>query len=168
MEKIFVVANNAYNRANYKSSIDCVSATTKGYAAVFVDLLPCWVRGLDGELKLIEQTTELIGGEKWHMRANVLMPNGIPRYIRCYDDGGEETLDRYTVVFTGRYRHKTGGGFVYLAMSENLGICQHGSHSKLIDKPTYSHLGKKIKFRELPEPCRKAVLDDYIDLWDIN
>jgi hypothetical protein len=37
-----------------------------------------------------------------------LMPNGVPKYVRVYDNGGK-SFDRYTVVFTGRYTHKTGG-----------------------------------------------------------
>lgn len=85
-------------------------------------------------------------------RKESLMPNGIPRYIRCYDNGGE-TLDRYTVVFTGRYTHKTGRAFWYLGMNAApyQGIGQHGETMyKPVDRPTYGHLGKKIKFETLP------------------
>ena len=105
-------------------------------------------------------------------RKNSLMPNGIPRYVRCYDNGGE-TCDRYTVVYTGRYTHKTGGVSWYVGMSSNpfhpQGFGQHGESSTNvpIDKPSYKHLGKKIKFEKLPKDCQRLVIDDYIDLWDI-
>lgn len=95
-----------------------------------------------------------------------------PRYVRIYDNGGE-TFDRYTVVFTGNYL-KTGSDgvrrFQYVGMSENpyhpQGFCQHGeSEWQPIDRPTYSHLGKKITFDKLPQDCQKAVLDDYASIW---
>jgi hypothetical protein len=100
-----------------------------------------------------------------------LLPSGKPRYIRCYDNQGE-TADRFTVVFSGRYRHKTGGEFWYVGMSgapfHPQGIGQHGSHHKQIDWPTYGHLGKKISFDQLPEDCQKLVLRDYKYLWDLD
>jgi len=104
-------------------------------------------------------------------RRNRLLPNGVPRYVRCYDNGGE-TFDRYTVVYTGRYRHKTGGVFWYVGMSSNpfhpQGFGIHGELYSQIDRPTYGHLGKKIKFENLPENCQKLVLSDYADLWDLT
>jgi hypothetical protein len=108
--------------------------------------------------------------KKQVVRKNALLPNGVPRYIRCYDNGGK-TADRYTVVFTGRYRHKTGQSFWYVGMSGNpfhpLGIGHHGEHNRQIDRPTYAHLGKKIKWSDLTPECQKCVLDTYCDLWDI-
>ena len=104
-------------------------------------------------------------------RTECLLPGGVPRYIRCYDNGGE-SFDRYTVVFTGRYKHKTGGAFWYVGMSDNpfhpQGFGQHGeSTDNQIDWPTYGHLGKKIKFQDLPEDCQKLVQDNYRYLWDL-
>lgn len=32
-------------------------------------------------------------------RVRRLMPDGVPRYVRCYDDSGSG--DRYTVVYHG-------------------------------------------------------------------
>lgn len=91
-----------------------------------------------------------------------------PRYIRCYDNGGE-TFDRYTVVFTGRYRHKTNGSYLYVGMSENpfhpQGFGQHGESNDPLDWPKYSHLGKKIPFDSLPDACKKLVTGDYNELW---
>src|ERR1044072_44051 len=90
---------------------------------------------------------------------------GAPRYVRCYDSG-EESFDRYTVVFTGRYRHKTGGASWYVGMSESpyhpQGFGQHGESEGAwpIDRPTRSHLGRRIGFADLPQDCRKLVTAD--------
>ncbi len=55
-------------------------------------------------------------------RTQRLMPAGIPRYIRCYDNGGE-SADRYTVCFTGKAATMKAPGCVneypYRAMSNN-------------------------------------------------
>jgi len=104
-------------------------------------------------------------------RLNRLMPDGMPRYIRCYDNGGE-TADRYTVVFTGRYTHKTGREHWYLGMSGSpfhpQGIGQHGSSVHQIDYPKYSHLGKKITFNDLTDECKECVKQTYLYLWDFT
>lgn len=104
-------------------------------------------------------------------RTERLMPNGVPRYVRCYDNGGD-TADRYTVVFTGHYKQKTGGEFLNLGMSEDpfhpCGIGCHGSSQTHIDSPTYSHLGKKIQFQELSEKAQQCVIQTYEDLWDLE
>lgn len=56
--------------------------------------------------------------KKQKARYASLMPGGVPKMVRCCDNGGG-TLDRYTVIFTGRYKQGTGGAFWYLGMSEN-------------------------------------------------
>lgn len=48
------------------------------------------------------------------------------------------------------------------------GFGQHGESDSPIDRPTYGHLGKKIKFDDLPEDCQKLVLSDYVYLWNIK
>lgn len=104
-------------------------------------------------------------------RVESLLPGGIPKYVRCYDNGGE-TADRYTVVFTGNYTRKTGGEHWYVGMSGNpfhpLGIGIHESSRTQIDRPSYGHLGKKIKFDDLTENCKLCVLQTYKELWDLN
>jgi hypothetical protein len=104
-------------------------------------------------------------------RENNLMPNGKPKYIRCYDNQGE-TSDRYTVVYTGHYTHKTGRQHWYTGMSGSpfhpLGIVDHGESDTQIDYPSYGHLGKKIKFDDLPEDCKTLVIRDYVYLWDLK
>jgi hypothetical protein len=115
-------------------------------------------------------------------RAERLMPAGIPRYVRIYDNGGPDapdgTIDRYTAVFTGHYRRSPRQGFSVLGMDENpyspQGVGQHLEYQELIDRPGTSwppaigrncHLGKRITFSDLPEPCQRAVLSDYRELW---
>ncbi len=99
-------------------------------------------------------------------RKNSILPNGVPKKIRVYDNGGE-TMDRYTIVFTGNYTHNTGGQHWYLGMSQNpfLGVGSHGSSDNQIDKPSYKHLGKKIKFDNLTEQCKECVMQTYLYLW---
>ena len=65
-----------------------------------------------------------------------LAPNGIPKYVRCYDNGGVDVEggsgDRYTVVFSGNFPKGEGINkeYPYLAMSESpfhpQGIGLHG------------------------------------------
>ncbi len=101
-----------------------------------------------------------------------LIKDNAPRYVRCYDNGGE-TADRYTVTFpkvrtgsAGRY------GYPYLGMSaapfHPQGIGQHGeSKDGIIDRPRYSHIGKKIAFHDLPRDCRNLVLRYYAAYWNL-
>jgi hypothetical protein len=94
-----------------------------------------------------------------------------PRYIRCYDNGGK-TADRYTVCYTGRYK-KESRQFEYVGMSafpfHPLGIGQHGStENQSCDRPTSSHLGKKINYSKLPEDCQKLVMQDYFEIWELE
>ena len=104
-------------------------------------------------------------------RKNRLLPNGTPKYVRCYDNKGE-TQDRYTVVFTGHYTHITVGAHVYLGMSADpfhpCGIGQHGESRTPIDRPRYSHLGSKVTFDELPNKVQQCVLQTYLKLWDLH
>ena len=110
---------------------------------------------------------------KTNERTNILMPAGIPKWIRCYDLG-EQQNDRYTVVFTKKRTAsiRDGGQFSYVSMNASpyhpLGIACHGAHSHPIDRPAYSHLGKPTEFDDLPTDCRKLVVSDYCELWDIK
>ena len=109
-----------------------------------------------------------------HNKIETLMPNGIPRYIRCYDNGGA-TADRYTIVFTKRPLRCKDGSFQewgYLSASccpfHPQGIGLHGFSQELIDKPTYKHLGKKVKFETLPTDVKSWVMQEYMEHWEIN
>ena len=112
-------------------------------------------------------------------RANRLLPCGVPRYVRCYDNGGT-TWDRYTVVYTGRYP-KIDHEFHYVGMSEHPfapnGFGQHGeSHYAACDTNEWgfapaigrsNNLGKRIAFADLPDDCKSLVLSDYRELWGL-
>lgn len=104
-------------------------------------------------------------------RTDRLKPAGVPKYIRVYDDGGK-SFDRYTCVFTGNYRSKTLGDFIYLGMStypfHPQGCGQHGSSRNQIDRPTYSHLGRKVKWDVLPADVKKCIIQTYDDLWGLK
>jgi len=103
------------------------------------------------------------------------MPKGIPRYVRIYDKG-EDQIDRYTVVYTGRYRNtipcQVQSPFLYTGMSVNpyhpQGVGHHGESDSLIDRPTYAHLGKPIAFADLPIRCRDLVRWDYCTIWKLK
>lgn len=111
-------------------------------------------------------------------RAEKLMPGGIPRWIRCYDNGGR-SFDRYTVVYTGRYACRSGCD--YVAMSAHpfhpQGFGQHGSARWPIDVvgnawggPAIGkscHIGKRIAFTDLPADCQTLVLTNYRALWHL-
>lgn len=114
---------------------------------------------------------------KKSLRQSRLLPGGVPRYVRCYDNQGE-SADRYTVVFTGRIPGYTRGWVPYLGMSASpfhpQGVGMHGEYDKYsnpgqtnIDTPKYSHLGKKITFKDLPADCQTLVLQDYKDYWGL-
>lgn len=112
-------------------------------------------------------------------RRESLLPAGVPKYVRVYDNGGE-TFDRYTVLFTGRYAGRPVGRTEYVGMSENpchpQGFGQHGETEGVPDAPhgfapaigRKCHLGKRIAFTDLPDQCQRVVMSDYIDLWSLH
>jgi hypothetical protein len=115
-------------------------------------------------------------------RKERLIPNGVPKYVRIYDNGGTDveggSIDRYTVVFTGKYRGN--GWFQHIGMSgapyHPQGFCCHGEDETQIDAPQgwapaigrKCYLGKRIHFSELNEDCKKVVISDYSDIWQLG
>jgi hypothetical protein len=104
----------------------------------------------------------------------------VPRYLRLYDCG-DKAIDHYTAVFTGKYQlrgvPKYRGwrtfqcnyiSFNEVPHSPNQGFWQHGSNSTMIDVPRYSHLGKRIQFKDLPEECRRLLMDEYKEIWGLS
>lgn len=91
-----------------------------------------------------------------------------PKYIRIYDNKGE-TFDQFTVVFT---RKRTAGQCLHLGMSDSprhpQGFGNHGSSNEPIDYPTYSHLGKKVKWDSLTDECKEVVTETYNELWEVT
>lgn len=93
--------------------------------------------------------------------------------VRCYDNGGK-TADRYTVLYTGRYTHLTGGEYWYRGMSERpahpQGVGMLGTSQNYIDNRSwgqrggYSHLGKPVQFDDLPPEVRRVAMDDVFTL----
>lgn len=115
-------------------------------------------------------------------RRQRLMPGGIPRYVRCYDNGGT-TADRYTVCYTGRAGADRVPGYVteysYRAMSvdpfhpQGFGMwgaskSRHCDVNRSGFAPAIGrkcHLGTRIRFQDLPPDCRKLVIRDYKEIW---
>lgn len=95
--------------------------------------------------------------------------NGAPKHIRVYDNGGK-TADRFTCVFTGNYRGRN-GLCRFLNMSKYpfspLGVGMHGECQDIIDRPTSSHLGKRVKWDALPFDVQVCIWQDYADYWEI-
>lgn len=127
-------------------------------------------------------------------RMERLMPEGVPRWIRCYDNGGE-SADRYTVIFTGaalskRMKDPSGVRWVpHLALSEYpyhpQGVGLHLSYPQASDTLRFRggkttkghwapalgrrcHLGRRIRFDDLPPDCRQIVVEDYKDFWNLR
>ena len=143
------------------------------------------------------------------------MPDGVPKYVRVYDNGGgyesfcrhcyefssgggthcpvkecghrllpagNGTADRYTVVFTGRFKGRDGRAH-YVGMSchpfHPQGVGMHGEAElnfdaprgfppKIGDKASWGDITRRIPFRLLPADCQKLVIRDYVEIWNID
>ena len=121
-------------------------------------------------------------------REDRLIPGGVPRWIRCYDNGGVDadggSIDRYTVVFTGRFCKGSGPfgtEWPYLAMSARpfhpQGFGQHGhTWNRAADVPESGWppamgrkgiCGRRIAFGDLPPDCQEVTISDYRCLWQL-
>jgi len=81
-----------------------------------------------------------------------------PQSIRVYDNGGA-TADRYTVIYMDQPERQA-GTFACLGMSAAPFHPQgFGQHSSAMPG---SHLGKRIKFEDLPVDCQNAVFRDLV------
>ena len=75
------------------------------------------------------------------------------------------TAERYTAVFTGLLTLKKPCEYPYLTMQdESLGAGTRGMHR---GRPPYEKMGREIPFEDLPEACRRLVLDAYRELWGL-
>lgn len=110
-------------------------------------------------------------------KQNAYNTDGTPYHVICFDNNGE-TLDRYTVLFTGCYTHLTGGVSYGLDMNaapfHSQGIGMHFeiygeylTEDEYLDE-AFEHFGKLIPFSQLPEDCKRAVMNDYIDIWGVK
>jgi len=83
--------------------------------------------------------------------------------IKVYDNGGK-TWDRYIVLYMHPINfqnemRKNGYGYDCLGMSENPYHPQgFGCHDECIQPG--AHLGKKIRYKNLPKRCKEAVRSD--------
>jgi hypothetical protein len=77
------------------------------------------------------------------------------------------TAERYTAVFTGFLAEKKPGEYLYLTMSEDQ-LGTEGGYTLHHGRPPYERLGCEIEFQNLPEWCRRLVLDAYRKLWDLQ
>ncbi len=75
------------------------------------------------------------------------------RPVRLYDNGGK-TFDRYTVIYMDEPERC--GGYAARGMSQNP---FHGFGQCCTAYPG-AHLGRRIDFDALPEPCKQVVLQD--------
>lgn len=89
----------------------------------------------------------------------------IKHSIKCYDNGGR-TVDRYAVLYLNQRQNPTrsrGGSLsgpchgvtMSAAPFHPQGVCLH-SDTFIRGK----HLGKVVRFRQLPPDCKKVVLQD--------
>lgn len=79
------------------------------------------------------------------------------RPIRCYDNGGK-TADRYTVIYMDRPERTKCPEQLYDAIGMN-SMPFHGIGMHCAAAPG-KHLGKRIRFADLPIDCQKAVTQD--------
>lgn len=77
--------------------------------------------------------------------------------IRCYDNGGK-TIDRYTVIYMEYPENWSPGCFDARGMSATP-TSPDGFGCYTSAKPG-RHLGKRIKFEQLPIQCQLLVLED--------
>jgi hypothetical protein len=80
--------------------------------------------------------------------------------IRIYDNGGK-TIDRYSVLFmdTKRFTRATQkGDFEYDCLGMDDSPFSPGGFGQSCNAVPGRHLGKRIRFEELPPDCQKAVL----------
>ena len=98
------------------------------------------------------------------------------RLARFYDNGGPEnggSFDRYTAAYLEPLRDKETGhplawGYVGMSASPSHGFGQHGeTKDGPCDFPPpslgrLSHLGKRIRFADLPPDCQRLVVRDLL------
>lgn len=116
----------------------------------------------------VKASIESVKSKKNIKRFPSFFANGFPKKVRCYDNGGE-SFDRFTICFFGNYRETTGGEYYALGASFHpqhpQGFGQHLTSDQPYDRPKSAHLGKKIRFSELPTDVQKWVLQDYAEFW---
>lgn len=102
-------------------------------------------------------------------RKENLLPGNVPKWIRCFDNGGK-TADKYTVVFTHAHSFGMRGYTVGIGMSANpfhpQGVGMHFEYPNHVYNGRSG--GKRITYQDLPEDCQRLVMSDYMDCWGLN
>jgi hypothetical protein len=75
------------------------------------------------------------------------------------------TAERYTAVFTGLLSLKKPGEYLYVRMDDD--PLRSGGCTVSRGRPPYGELGRDISFGDLPEGCRRLVLDTYRKMWNL-
>ena len=129
-------------------------------------------------------------------RKDRLMPGGVPRWVRCYDNGGDPdkggSTDRYTVLYVGRAATERAEGhapaYPLVSMSSSPFSPQGvGLHGSIPSQPSdtirpgrpgwhwppavgrrHPFLGMRIRFEDLPDDCRTLVRQDYEEIWRLR
>jgi hypothetical protein len=74
------------------------------------------------------------------------------------------TAERYTAVFTGFLSIKRPGEYPYLTMdADPRGVGD--SRTLRRGRPPHERLRLEISFMDLPDGCRRLVLDIYQEIW---
>ena len=95
---------------------------------------------------------------------NAIVVSGKRKVCRIFDAGPDGPVDRYTIAFKG-WRDASSRDYVmvypYLAASAHpfhpQGFGQHGESRHFL---TGRHLGKRIRFEDLPEQVQRFVLQN--------
>jgi hypothetical protein len=69
-------------------------------------------------------------------------------------------------VFTGLLAGKSPGEYLYLTAGEAPFL--PGGHSLRSGRPPYEQLGREIAFGDLPEGCRRLVVETYRERWNLD
>lgn len=90
---------------------------------------------------------------------------GAPELIRCYSLGDNEV----TVVFHGRYQHRTNGRFLALKLfpdsKSNCAYTESLETDAIIDRQHNHQLGRRVRFRSLQHSWQKLIIREYCLLW---
>ena len=107
----------------------------------------------------------------WSKRWNRLLPNGWPRWLKLYDNGGK-SKDCYFAVFTkgrpGYWRAYQTVSFNAVPNHPQMGIYMHNEYTRPGELKLGAHLGKRIDIQELPPDCVRAIYEEYCYWWDLE
>jgi hypothetical protein len=94
----------------------------------------------------------------------LLEPAGVPEtYATAIYDNGGRALDRYTVILN-RYRTDANGARLW----DSFSMCDNPRHPQGFGQHAEAqrgkHLGKRIKFEDLPKECKDVLTDlEYLE-----